>query len=93
MYSQESGASITCVTSGRSLILVGDTTGRVHALGRDYSIRHFNPFQTTVETLELVKQTSLLIVVGKDQPETSQSVLKVHSRSIDRKHSYFVRRQ
>jgi hypothetical protein len=61
------GLNITCSTSGRGLMLLGDHEGTVHMVDREFRVNGFDAFSVSVTHLIQLKANNVLIGIGSDE--------------------------
>ena len=66
--------NVAVTTSGRGMILIGDTTGNLHLIDRSLQVSSFNLYQQRVTHLFQLRQHSVLISVGEDEEGTKPEV-------------------
>lgn len=60
--------SITCTTSGRGQIILGDSDGYIHTINRHFLISSFKAFEVSVTHVYQSILNPILISAGADEP-------------------------
>ncbi|XP_027041585.1 vacuolar protein sorting-associated protein 11 homolog isoform X2 [Pocillopora damicornis] len=69
--------SITACTSGRGQLVIGDSAGFVHFLGRDLTITSFQAYEMRVSHFYQLKQQNILFTVGEDEVGGIDPIMRV----------------
>lgn len=75
---------ITCTTSGRGQIIIGDVQGNVFLLTRHLLLSCFRAYELNVLHLEQLRQNAVLVSVGLDDPGPSVLIKLWNMDKIDR---------
>lgn len=59
--------TITCTTSGRGFMVLGDHEGTIHMVDRSFQVQAFDAFNVAVSHLVQLKQNSVLVSIGVRQ--------------------------
>eukprot|EP01132_Coremiostelium_polycephalum_P001153 gene1153-1462_t len=68
--------SITCTTSGRGSLIIGDAEGFINFVDREFRIASFQAYQQSVTYVHQLKERNFLSTVGHDEIGTT-SILKI----------------
>ncbi|GFQ99030.1 vacuolar protein sorting-associated protein 11 homolog [Trichonephila clavata] len=60
--------NVTCSTSGRGQILLGDVEGNVYFLNKQFQLHSFKAYELNVSHIEQLRLNPILISVGADEP-------------------------
>ncbi|XP_022806826.1 vacuolar protein sorting-associated protein 11 homolog [Stylophora pistillata] len=69
--------NITACTSGRGQLVIGDSAGFIHFLGRDLTITSFQAYEMRVSHFYQLKQQNILFTVGEDEVEGIDPIIRV----------------
>ncbi|KAF2073113.1 hypothetical protein CYY_005582 [Polysphondylium violaceum] len=67
--------SITCTTSGRGILVIGDGEGFINFVDREYRISSFQAYQQSVTLIHQLKERNFLTTIGHD--EMGAAILKI----------------
>jgi len=67
--------SITCTTSGRGSLIIGDGEGFINFVDREYRISSFQAYQQSVTLIHQLKERNFLTTIGHD--EMGAAILKI----------------
>ncbi|KFM62524.1 Vacuolar protein sorting-associated protein 11-like protein, partial [Stegodyphus mimosarum] len=60
--------NVTCTTSGRGQILLGDVEGNIYFLNRQFQLISFKAYELNVSHIEQLRLNPILVSVGADEP-------------------------
>ncbi|GAM20486.1 hypothetical protein SAMD00019534_036610 [Acytostelium subglobosum LB1] len=63
--------SISCITSGRGRLIIGDSEGFINFFDREFHLSSFHAYQETVSFAHQLKERNFLITIGFDESGTS----------------------
>ncbi|CAH3015308.1 unnamed protein product, partial [Porites evermanni] len=76
-FSALKDVDITSCTSGRGQLVIGDSAGFVHFLGRDLTITSFQAYEIRVSHFYQLKQQNFLFTVGEDEVDGVDPIIRV----------------
>lgn len=71
--------TISCCTSGRNQIMLGDSKGIIHVLDRGLNARSCTAFSQRVNHIRHCKSVNYLVAVGDDGGEAFHDVIKIYN--------------
>lgn len=72
---------VNCSAAGRGHLILGDSSGRLHFLNRHLEAQTLSAFPTEVLLVQQVRQSGLLLVLGREENH-AQPVLRVYHLDI-----------
>ncbi|KAK0086649.1 hypothetical protein PV325_013769 [Microctonus aethiopoides] len=68
------GAQVTAATSGNGSLIIGDDTGNIHVVKRNYQLTTFKAYEITLTLAEQVQHSTYLFTIGEDDPGCNPTI-------------------
>ncbi len=85
---KSSSGELTCTSSGRGHLILGDSSGHLHFVNRHLKVHSMRAFQRKVYLIHQMKQSGIVTVVGEDEPAGVCPYLKVYNLDKPDKSGY-----
>lgn len=76
--------NVTCSSSGRSQLVLGDVEGRVLVLGRQLQLTSFQAYQLSIDLIQQMHHNPLLVTVGADENGINPLIKVWNQEKIDK---------
>lgn len=77
--------SVTCCTSGRGNLIIGDASGCIYLVPRDFEAKAFQAYNRTTRLLQQLKNVNAVVSLGADDDAQLSNVLRVWNLDKDDK--------